>query len=486
MRLSPLHFAVRPRVIAKYFGLFCLILAGLSCFPLVLSIFHQEFYITFRYVVVALLVGAIGFFLNRLPPPREMQANEAMVLTSIIFIFASFVMCFPLMGSGLSFMDALFEAVSASTTTGLSALNTVEDKPDTFLFARAWMQWYGGLGIVILALTIMPGPGKITRELAVTEGYEDDLVGGSKSHAKYVLFVYVGITLISALLLIILGCGLRDSVLITFCAVSTGGFSPYDISLANFTNFHVQLVITFICLAGAISFVFYRGLYFDYRKAAQSDIQTRWILIMCLVMTMVISATMVFYDEIPVKLAMKHGVFMAFSAQTTTGFSTLSVSALSEPTKLFLIISMAVGGGLGSTAGGIKLIRILILFKLCSYMIKKACMPKHAISSVTLSGRRVDPEEVNGAALITFLFLGCVIVSWSAFTLMGYDPLDSLFEVVSATGTVGLSTGVVAPDLPAFLKGLLCVNMIMGRLEILALLALLYPGTWIGRRRRIQ
>jgi trk system potassium uptake protein TrkH len=415
-----------------------------------------------------------------------MQTNEAMALSALIFVFGSMILTFPIMGSGVGFMDALFESVSASTTTGLSVLGTLEDKPKTFLFARAWTQWYGGLGIVVLALAIMPGPGRITKELAVSEDYEEDLIGGARGHAKRVLLIYVILTLVSATLLLSLGCGFGPSVLITLSAVSTGGFSPYEMSLANFSGWAIPAAVTLICLAASISFVFYRGLTVRRRETVKTDIQTKWLIVMCLVASFLVTITMILYDGFSIEAALRHGVFTAFSAQTTSGFSTLGIESLSDPTKLFIIVSMAVGGGIGSTAGGIKVIRILILFKLCSHMISRASMPAHAVSSVTLGRRNLDPEEVNGAALVTFLFLITTIVSWSAFILMGYDPYDSLFEVVSAMGTVGLSAGIVGPELPALLKGVLCIDMLMGRLEILALLVVFYPGAWIGRRRRIQ
>jgi len=141
-----------------------------------------------------------------------------------------------------------------------------------------------------------------------------------------------------------------------------------------------------------------------------------------------------------------------------------------------------VGGGAGSTAGGFKLLRFLIAVSVFRLILLRTCLPKHAVIEPRLAGRRLQDEEIHAALLLIVLFVTVVALSWLSFVVMGYSPLDSLFEVVSATGTAGLSVGLTSATLPALLKGILCVDMLMGRLEIIAWLVMLYPGTWFGRR----
>ena len=155
---------------------------------------------------------------------------------------------------------------------------------------------------------------------------------------------------------------------------------------------------------------------------------------------------------------------------------------LDAGSKLVLIFSMLVGGGAGSTAGGFKLLRLLIAASVFRLILLRTCLPKHAVIEPRLAGRRLQDEEIHAALLLIVLFVAVVALSWLPFVAMGYGPLDSLFEVVSATGTVGLSVGLTSATLPPLLKGILCIDMLMGRLEIMAWLVMLYPGTWFGRR----
>jgi trk system potassium uptake protein TrkH len=181
--------------------------------------------------------------------------------------------------------------------------------------------------------------------------------------------------------------------------------------------------------------------------------------------------------------ALQAGVVTALSAQSTTGFSTLPISALDSTSKLLLIFSMLAGGGVGSTAGGIKLLRILILLGLVRRLVVRSRLLEHAVAPPRLLGRNWSDDALMGMLLVAVLHLLVTGLSWLTFLPYGYDPLDALFEVVSATGTVGLSTGITSASLPLPLQLTLIVDMLLGRLEILAVLVFLAPGTWLGRRR---
>ena len=158
---TELRYAVRFRVIFKYFGQLCLVLAVLTVVPLVVSLILGERNITLRYAVVVCGLAVLGLGMSRLRSPSGMQANEGMVVVALVFLFSPLAMSYPMMSSGLSLLDALFEAISGVTTTGLSTKATLVGAPATFLFARAWMQWYGGLGIVVLSLALVTQPGSV-------------------------------------------------------------------------------------------------------------------------------------------------------------------------------------------------------------------------------------------------------------------------------------------------------------------------------------
>jgi len=476
-----LRYSVRPRPVLKYFGQLCVVLALLTLVPLVVSIIFGDYRITLRYAIVVVGVFTMGFFLQRLQPPKRIQTNEAMVVTALAFLFAPLVMTWPTMASGLSFTDALFETISGVTTTGLSVTASVADKPVIFLFSRAWMQWVGGLGIVILAVAIMTRPGLAAKRIGDLEDYEDDLIGSTRTHARRVIIVYSILTGFGIIVLGMLGAGWFNGVMYTLSAVSTGGFSPHDASLAGLSSSWLQGLVILLSVAGAIPLVLYFRSFKEGGRMLIRDRQVQWLLIAGLVVSL-ITALFLTRDGFGWAQALHHGLLNAFSAQSTAGFSTLDISQLDAGAKLTLIFSMFLGGGIGSTAGGIKILRLLILGQLLYIFLQRPGMPKQAVAEASLGRRRLETDEIQTALSIVILFLAFAGISWLIFVGMGHNPLDSLFEVVSAIGTVGLSSGISAPDLHPVLKGVLCADMLLGRLEIVAWLVLFYPRTWIGRR----
>jgi len=476
-----LRYSVRPLPVLKYFGQLCIVLALLTLVPLVVSILLGDYRVTLRYAIVVVGVFTMGFFLQRLPTPRRIQTDEAIVVTALIFLFAPMVMTWPTMASGLSFTDALFETISAITTTGLSVTALVADKPAVFLFSRAWMQWVGGLGIVILAVATMIRPGLAAKRIGDLEDYEADLVGSTRTHARRVLIVYSILTGFGIIVLGLLGAGWFNSVIYSFSAVSTGGFSPHNASLAGLNSQWLQAMVILLSVAGSIPLVLYFRSFKEGGKVLIRDRQLQGLLISGLVAALLM-ALFLTQDGFSWIQALRHGALNAFSAQSTAGFSTLDISQINAGAKVTLIFSMLLGGAAGSTAGGIKILRLFILVQLLYIFLQRASMPRRAVVEASLGRRRLETDEIQSALSIVFLFLTSIAISWLVFVGMGHNPLDSLFEVVSAIGTVGLSTGISAPDLHPILKGVLCADMLLGRLEIIAWIVLFYPRTWIGRR----
>jgi trk/ktr system potassium uptake protein len=479
---AELSYAVRLPVVFRYLGQLCLVLAALTAVPLLVSVACGDVRFTLRSAVVVALLVALGRGLNRLPPAARIQRNEALVIAALIFVVTPLAMAYPMMASGLHFVDAVFETVSAVTTTGLSATRGVEDKPQFFLFVRAWMQWYGGLGFVVLSLGLVTRPGVVARQLSGRPGDEEDLVGNTKAHARIVIAVYCVLTAAAVALLLAAGVRPFSALLHALAAVSTGGFSAFDESLARLGGWLPQAVVVLICLCGALSLSWYhRALRRGWREAL-ADLQLRGLLAAGLVTAVLLTALLRYGDAMAWGPALHHGPLLALSAQSTAGFASLEVSPLGDPAKLVLIVSMFIGGSVGSTAGGIKVLRLVILLRLLQAMLRRTALPKHAVLLPRLGGRRLEDEEMHDALLLILLFVAVIVVSWLPFLACGYPPLDALFEVVSATATVGLSAGISSVDLGVPLKGILCADMLLGRVEIVALLVTVYPGTWVGKR----
>lgn len=478
---AELRYAVRMRVLGKYFGQLCLLLAALTVVPFTVSLIFADTATTIRYATVIGGLVCLGSALARLRAPVRVQANEGMVLAALLFLFTPLLMCYPLMGSGLDFTDAILEAVSAVTTTGLSTKATLTDAPPTFLFARAWMQWYGGLGIVFFSLALIVQPGLVTKGLAVTDADSDDLVGGTRAYARRGLIVYTILTVLGIIGLLALGVSSFDAVLHTFAALSTGGFSPHDNSLAVFA-LPAQAWISLLCVTGAMPLTFWYRIVHDRQHLAVDLLQIKAIFIAAVAVSLAVAITMRLGGGMAWPQLLHHAPVLAFSAQTTAGFSSMPCAELDAGSKLILIVAMLVGGGAGSTAGGFKLLRLLIVFSVLRLILLRTCLPKHAVIEARLAGYRLHEREIQAALLLIVLFVVVVLLSWLPFVAMGFPPLDALFEVVSATGTVGLSVGVTRATLPPLLKGVLCLDMLLGRIEIIAWLLMIYPGTWFGRK----
>jgi trk system potassium uptake protein TrkH len=482
-RVTSLAYAVRGRVITKYLGQLSLALAAVGLVPLAVALGFRDGDFALRCGGTVVLLAAFGApFASRRASPR-LQTNEAMTVIGLAFVLGALGGSLSLLQPDLPFVDALFEGVSGITTTGLTTLPSVSDRSPSFLFARAWMQWYGGLGMVILSLALLSGPASVAPRLARLEAEGgEDLVAGTRHHARRVLQVYVVLTAAGVLMLWALGIDPYPALLHALAGVSTGGFSPFDNSMADLGPWPAQAALMLLCFAGAVSLALYHPAYYTGWRGLAGHAEVRALVACALLTVVLLGLSMCFVGHFTVPEVVRNAPLVGVSAQTGAGFSSTSVAALDPASKLILIVSMLIGGGVGSTAGGIKILRLLILLRLFQLAIQRTRMPRHAVVELRVGGHRMEPREVEHALLIIVLFVMVVVLSWLPFLALGYPALDSLFEVVSAIATVGLSTGLTGPQLPDVLKGVLCVDMLLGRLEVVALLLVLYPGTWVGKR----
>jgi trk system potassium uptake protein len=276
------------------------------------------------------------------------------------------------------------------------------------------------------------------------------------------------------------------SLLHVLSAVSTGGFSPLDNSLAGMPTRAAAIAVMLVSFLSAISLTlywkaFHAGWQTGWRNLAY-DVELRSLILACLLVGSLLGILGWLHGN---HAPWYQGFMLGISAQTTTGFSTQNIATLDSASKLVMMVAMLIGGSVGSSAGGFKVLRLVILFRALQLMLRRVAMPPHAVIPLSLGDQKLSVDDINRALLVILLFIGVVFISWLPFVLAGYAPLDALFEVVSACGTVGLSTGITRPELSAPLKGILCFDMLAGRMEIIALLVVLYPRNWFGRRETV-
>lgn len=475
---ATLAHPVRARVLARFGGQLLLVGAVMNGAPLLVALFFGEWYSVLVQGLIVLAFCGLGIVLHRCGIDDELQRNEALVLVALAFIITPALSSLAFVASGMPVADALFEAVSGISTTGLSMIADPGVYPASFLFTRAWLQWYGGLGVIVLGIALLGGQDTATRRLYAPL---DDrlLLNSSRRFARSMLRAYVLLSLGAWAVLSLAGTDPFDALLHTLSAISTGGFSPYADSLQHIPGWGGRYLVIALGMIGALplALVIERGF-----RQAGGDGEIRALLALCLAWALLLAWRMHQSLGSDWAEALLQGGLLSISAQSTTGFSVLAPLQLDDTSKLLLCLSMLSGGCLGSTAGGIKLLRILILLRVLQVHFLRSAMPRHAVVPHRLGGALLSGDEIQHTLILLLLFVLALLGSWLAFVACGYPAVDSLFEVSSALATTGLSVGISSAALPTGLKLLLCFDMLLGRVEVFALLVLLYPRTWILRR----
>lgn len=484
--IESLRYAVRPIALLRPLGQLCGVAAVLSLAPVGVALLAGEFSVLAPLLASAIALGLAAVLLRRAPAVRDLQTNEALVIVAAAFLIASLAGSVAMAGMGIGWLDAVFEATSAVTTTGLSTLASVEGRSKAFLFTRAWMQWYGGLGIAVLSVALVLGPGMAARRLGGGPSDSEDVLSSARAHARVVLAVYVVMTAVAVLLIAAAGAAPFDALVYGLAAVSTGGFAPHDQSLAAFSGLLVPATVILACLAGSATLTLYHRAARSGLRALAVDVELRALLLLAAVGTLCIGLLGLWHGSASEPASWARLPLLVLSAQTTAGFAPLPVTGLDDASKLVLIAAMTIGGSTGSTAGGVKLLRLLVVAQVVRWALARIHLPRRAVSVPRLGGEPLADEEIWRAVAVVGVFGVAAAVSWSIFLIHGHPALDSLFEVASGLGTVGLSTGLCGPELAASLKALLCIDMLLGRVEVLALLVAVSPRTWLGRRRDLH
>jgi len=468
---------VKPLVVLKYLAVLMMGAGAALLVPLIVAIYFRDFSIAAIYAVVGTTIIVLGYLFNRLLPDEDLEWKESLVIAALIFPFSALLSAIPFaLSTGMPFLDAFFEAVSGVTTTGLSVAPA--DVGPVFLFARSWLQWVGGIGVVIIILMVFVTPGISAYRLYAVNAGEQKTRPTVMATATLLVKIYCVLTAISFFILLLGGMSPFDAVCHALSSVSTGGFSTRSESVAGFSEFVIPFLITISCLMGAFNFSLYPKMLED-KKAFFTDIQFRYFLIFALIGILLMLFTLL--GSLPFGEAVSVTVFQAFSALSTAGFATVDINMLPDGSKAVLTVLMWVGGSVGSTAGGIKILRLVILLKVVHLVFIRYFLPREALTPLKIGDEVIESEMVYNILTFVFLYSMVLVVSSFLFMLYGFGLDNALFEVSSALGTVGLSCGITSASMPDLLKGVLIVDMLLGRIEIIPLFILFFPRTWVKR-----
>lgn len=458
--------------ILRIFSLVCVAAAGVS------AVFREFSGAGFLLITSGLAYGS-SFILLSIHTEEEPKLRHAMILAASAWMVVPLYSTIPFMAvEGMPFIDSMFESVSGWSGTGLTMVVHEDQLSHTIQFWRSIMQWIGGVGVIVLMISILARPGTGAYSLYKSEGRTEKIHPSIVSTVKTIWKIFLVYTLLGVVLLWACGMPLWDSVNHAMTGIATGGFSVVDNSIGTYDSPLLDYALLPLMIAGAVSFVVhYRMFRVDY-KIFFTDPQNRtFFLIAAGSVVCITYVNLGTYTE--VSSSLRYSCFQFVSALTCTGFQTADIHSWSEGSKLALSAAMVIGGAAGSTVGGIKLIRLILLSKGVVWKFKKVSFSPEAVIPFRLGSNLLSSEEANEdiaeAALISFLwiiflFFGVIIL----LETVSYDYTlgDVIFEVASAQGNVGLSTGITGPDMGSVAKITLMFNMWIGRLEIIPVLML--------------
>ncbi|MEM1388976.1 MAG: potassium transporter TrkG [Pseudomonadota bacterium] len=471
-----LRRTARPAALALTLACHAPVIAAVFAPPLVWALIENVWPLAIALAAPCFFCIAIWLPIRRYPLPKDLTALEAMMTLAILFLATALLATPAFMALGMPPAFAVFEAISAITTTGLSVARAPDDWPFAGHFLRTWMQWSGGLVMATAVIALLLPSGLPARRLGKAGIDDTDRIASTRAQARHLLGVYVALTCIMAVLTMLVIPGWREPLVLTLSAISTGGFAPRPDSLASYPPLGQALVLT-SCVVGAVSLLAFvlafRG---RWRETwALGSLQRLGIALL-----LVAAATLIFalLTEADPLSAWSNKLANAISALTTAGFSTAAIPS-SGGFFIVVLVCMVIGGDVGSTAGGLKLRRIGLMLRMARQTLRQPSLPDHSVAPLRRGGKRVPQEQMVGLVGLAVLYATTAGLLWMHFVFRGYDPAASLFEVLSALSTVGLSVGLVGPDLPADLVLSLSAAMWLGRLEFVAVLVLFMPRNWI-------
>ena len=466
-------------------GILQIILGIFMLIPIIVQFIYNELDSSFFASSIVTIIFGILFFLSNLDHDKKLNLQQAFLLTALSWLSVAIFGSLPFVFSNIyfSFTNAFFESMSGITTTGSTIISNLENMPKGILLWRAILQWLGGIGIIIMAITLMPimNVGGMQLFKISSNDNSEKILPKSKEIALNLIYIYLTLTILCGLSYKILGMSFFDSLTHSMTTIATGGFSNYNESIGFFDSFSIEISAMIFIILGSLPFIAYIKFLGGDKKVFFSDIQIKTFIKIILISVFILSIYLIFNNS--TQLNIRSVLFNVISILTGTGYVNAQFDSWGGfPLTLFIGL-MFIGGCAGSTTCGIKIFRIQILYSFISNQLKKIIYPK-GVFVLKYNHNSVDNKFI--ASIISFIYMYLVIffVITALLSLTGLDFITSISGAATSISNVGPGLGsIIGPNgnfssLPDIAKWILSLGMILGRLELFAILVLFLPSFW--------
>lgn len=475
------------RMVSYYIGRILLIEAIMLIFPAIGAIVYSEdTLLSFALTIAALTITGMAATRKK-PQKTAIYAKDGYAIVALTWILMSLFGAMPFYFSGHipSFTDSFFETVSGFTTTGSTILSNVEALPKSLLFWRSFTHWIGGMGILVFVIAIMPKTESSSMHVMRAEvpgPTVGKLVSKLRASARILYGIYCVLTAVQIIMLVAGGMPLFDSIVNSFATAGTGGFGVLNNSIEGYNSLYSEMVIAVFMLIFGINFNLYYMFLIKQGKQAIKSEELRWYLGIIAVSVIVIAVSLFTTKHDGLAESFRYAFFQVSSIITTTGFSTTNFDTWPIIAKFVLVFLMFIGACAGSTGGGIKVSRLIILVKSGLRDIRKAINPR-SIETVKIDRRTVDEPVVKSVSVFLATYMLLMAVSMLVVSVDGFDFETTSTAVIACMGNIGPGMGAVGPygnfgDFSMLSKLVLSFDMLAGRLELIPMLMLFSPYAW--------
>ena len=421
---------------------------------------------------------------------RNFTIREGIAFLGCGWFLMTFLGALPYFLSGLfTFPDALFESAAALTTTGVSAMPLGHGFPRTLLLWHVWAQWLGGIGTIIVFILLLPrlGAGAGYLFSAEVQGASAERTMPSAMTSAYIIFtIYAGTTVMEALLLRLAGVPTLTSLAVSMATISTGGFTQLNNFLAGNKSLLVEALLIIFMLIGSINCVLYYRCLQGRFSLLKKDTECKWYFSILVGAFLVITFNLWSSQTYSFLDAGRYALFQTVSVMSTAGFADVDYSTWPSFSRLLLFYLAMIGGCSGSTAGGLKISRMVVLLKICKNEIMRTAHP-HFATLLTMGGKPVPSTAIGGVGRYFFLYFLVFIVLVVAYSMTGFGILETLSTVVNCLSNLGSQYSLIGKNisyvgLPVWNRLVLYFAMILGRVELFTMVMVLSPGFWMGKR----